>query len=66
MTAKTNANKDVRLIGLALTTALAGVTLSGCAHTAPLATVSASKAEEALAKGKYENAVQHAEARAPR
>ena len=62
MTAKTNANKDVRLIGLALTTALAGVTLSGCAHTAPLATVSASKAEEALAKGKYENAVQHAEA----
>ncbi len=62
MTAKTNANKEVRLIGLALTTALAGITLSGCAHSAPAATASASKAEAALAKGKYQNAIQHAEA----
>ncbi len=62
MTAKTNTNREVRLIGLALTTALAGVTLSGCAHTAPLATVSASKAEAAIAKGKHQNAVEYAEA----
>lgn len=61
MTAKTG-NKEVRLIGLALTTALAGITLTGCASSAPLASASATKAEAALAKGKYDNAIQHAEA----
>lgn len=60
-TAKTTA-KETRLIGLALTTALAGLTLTGCAHSAPLASTSATKAETALAKGKYANAIQHAEA----
>ncbi|KPL69569.1 hypothetical protein SZ64_16615 [Erythrobacter sp. SG61-1L] len=61
-TAKTIGPREARLLGLALTTALAGVTLTGCASSAPPANLSASKAEAALAKGKYETAVQHAEA----
>ncbi|MCB5426165.1 tetratricopeptide repeat protein [Altererythrobacter sp. CC-YST694] len=60
-TVSTNGNRDARLIGLALTTALAGVTLTGCAASAPPANLSASKAEAALAKGNYDTAIQHAE-----
>lgn len=61
-TARTNGNRDARLLGLALTTALAGATLTGCAASAPPANLSASKAEAALAKGNYSTAVEHAEA----
>ncbi|HZF45237.1 MAG TPA: tetratricopeptide repeat protein, partial [Sphingomonadaceae bacterium] len=61
-TARTNGNRDARLLGLALTTALTGVTLTGCAASAPPANLSASKAEAALAKGNYSTAVEHAEA----
>lgn len=61
-TAKKIGNREARLIGLALTTALAGVTLTGCAASAPPANLSASKAEAALAKGNYESAVDYAEA----
>ncbi len=60
-TAKTTGNREARLLGLALTTALAGITLTGCAHTAAPAVVSASKAEAALAKGQYDYAIEHAE-----
>lgn len=51
-----------KLVGFALTTALASATLAGCAASAPPAAVSASKAEAALAKGKYTKAIEHAEA----
>ncbi|MBO9601760.1 MAG: tetratricopeptide repeat protein [Novosphingobium sp.] len=61
--AKTNIARETRLIGFALTTALAGITLTGCAtSSAPLASTSADKAESALAQGKYETAIAHAEA----
>ncbi|HTN14324.1 MAG TPA: tetratricopeptide repeat protein [Sphingomonadaceae bacterium] len=61
-TAKTIGNREARLLGLALTTALAGVTLTGCASSAPPANLSANKAEAALAKGNYDSAVDFAEA----
>lgn len=51
-----------RLVGFALTTALAGATLVGCAASAPPAAISASKAEAQLAKGNYSKAITHAEA----
>jgi len=52
-----------RLIGLALTTALAGAALTGCASSStPHAAQSASKAEAAMAKGRYDSAIAHAEA----
>ena len=51
-----------KLIGLALTTALAGATLAGCATPAPPAAHSAGKAEAALASGKHRSAMEHAEA----
>lgn len=52
-----------RLIGLALTTALATISLAGCTTKgAPRADLSASRAEVALAKGNTEQAVNHAEA----
>ena len=52
-----------RMIGLVASTAMAGALLSGCASgNAPQADVSASKAETALAKGKYLKAIDHAEA----
>jgi len=52
-----------RMIGLAVTTAIAGVMLTGCAASkAPSAAVSASQAEAALAKGKPARAVESAEA----
>tara|TARA_R110002072_G_scaffold292544_2_gene461282 strand:+ start:1148 stop:2509 length:1362 start_codon:yes stop_codon:yes gene_type:complete len=58
MTAKSN-----RKLGLALTTALATVALTGCtANVAPPAQASTAKAQEALAKGKGDKAVTHAEA----
>jgi Flp pilus assembly protein TadD len=47
----------------AVTTALAAGLLTGCAtQSAPRADLSASKAEAALAKGKHEKAIAHAEA----
>lgn len=52
-----------RVIGLAVTGALAGVLLSGCVNNAaPAATLSATKAEQALASGKHDKAITHAEA----
>lgn len=60
---KTNGNREARLIGLALTTALASVALSGCATSAaPPAAISAGKAEAAIAQGKHGSAISHAEA----
>jgi len=60
-----NANRkgagSSRLIGFALTTALATATLTGCAGSAPPAAISASKAEASLAKGNYTKAIAHAE-----
>jgi Flp pilus assembly protein TadD len=50
-----------RLIGFALTTALASATLTGCAASAPPAAISAGKAEASLAKGNYSKAIEHAE-----
>jgi Flp pilus assembly protein TadD len=52
-----------RVIGLAVTTALAGALLTGCAsNAAPPAALSASQAERALAGGKHDKAIAHAEA----
>ena len=52
-----------RMIALAATTAMAAGLLTGCAtHVAPRADLSASKAQAALAKGKPQDAIQHAEA----
>jgi Flp pilus assembly protein TadD len=51
------------MMGLAVTTAMAAGLLTGCAtNAAPRADLSASRAEAALAKGKAQNAVEHAEA----
>ena len=47
---KSTANRQ-RMIGFAVTSALAGALLSGCAtNAAPPATLSAAQAEQALAK----------------
>src|SRR6478735_388046 len=55
--------KSSRMIGLAVTSAMAAVLLAGCAtQAAPRADLSASRAEAALAKGKTQTAVEHAEA----
>src|SRR5688572_28330221 len=55
--------KSTRVIGLAVTTALAGTLLAGCTtNAAPAATASASRAEAALADGRAQQAVRHAEA----
>lgn len=52
-----------RMMGLAVTTAMAAGLLTGCATTAaPRADLSASRAEAALAKGKAQDAIGHAEA----
>ncbi len=52
-----------RMIGLAVSTAMAASLLNGCAtQSAPRADLSASRAEAALAKGKAESAIEHAEA----
>lgn len=62
-TANSTGNRNARLIGLALTTALASATLTGCAaSSAPPASFSASKAQSALADGKDSKAIEHAEA----
>ena len=62
MSTKTNANRT-KMIGLAVTTALATTILSGCtAEVAPTHAYSAAKAETALAKGQGGKAVDHAEA----
>jgi tetratricopeptide (TPR) repeat protein len=52
-----------RTMGFAVTTAVAAGLLTGCATSpAPRADLSASRAEAALAKGKAQSAVEHAEA----
>lgn len=52
-----------RMIGFAVTTAIAGVMLSGCATSkAPPAALSASQAQAALAKGKPARAIENAQA----
>ena len=59
---KSTANRQ-RMIGFAVTSALAGALLSGCAtNAAPPATLSAAQAEQALASGKHRQAIEHAEA----
>lgn len=50
-----------RLVGLALTTALASAALSGCTMGSARADIAANRAETALAKGKPDKAVQAAE-----
>jgi len=56
-------SSNSRAIGLVLSTAMTGALLSGCAATTPpVADVSASKAEAALAKGKHDQAIDYAEA----
>ncbi len=56
-------DKSTRMIGLAVTTAMAGVLLSGCAASvAPRADVSVMEAQEAMAQGRHERAIDHAEA----
>jgi Flp pilus assembly protein TadD len=58
-----NRTANRRMIGFAVSTALAAGLLTGCAtHSAPRAELSASRAEAALAKGKAQVAVEHAEA----
>ncbi|ANU08677.1 SPOR domain-containing protein [Paraurantiacibacter namhicola] len=55
--------KHNRTIGLVATTAMAAVMLGGCAtKAAPRAEVSASKAQTAMASGKHDSAIEHAEA----
>jgi len=50
-------------LALAVTTAIAGLALAGCTTTvAPRAEVSSGSAQAALAKGKFDTAIQHAEA----
>lgn len=61
-TANSKGAGATRLIGFALTTALASSTLVGCASSAPPASLSAGKAEDMLAKGNYSKAIEHAEA----
>jgi Flp pilus assembly protein TadD len=62
-TATSNGTRNVRLLGLALTTALASATLTGCAaSSAPPASFSAKEANAALAQGKHSKAIDHAEA----
>jgi Flp pilus assembly protein TadD len=59
---KSTANSK-RMVGFAVTSALAGALLTGCAaNVAPPANLSANQAEAAMAKGKYAEAVAHAEA----
>jgi Flp pilus assembly protein TadD len=56
-------NNRNRKVALGLTSAIAAALLTGCAtHPAPRADLSASRAEAALAKGKTETAIEHAEA----
>ena len=61
-TATSNGTRNARLLGLALPTALASATLTGCAaSSAPPASFSANKASAALAHGKNSQAIAHAE-----
>lgn len=53
---------STRMTSLAVTTALAGVLLSGCAtNAAPQANVSAARAQEAMAEGRHDRALRLAE-----
>ena len=59
----TKQTRNKRTIGLAVTTALATITLVGCtAKVAPPASASAAAAHTAIAKGKSSKAVEYAEA----
>ncbi len=59
----TQTAKRTKMMGLALTTALATTALGGCtSNAAPPSAISATKAESALAKGNTSKAIQHAEA----
>lgn len=60
-TAKSIGSKDARLIGLALTTALAGVTLAGCAHSSAQTTASAGKPETAITQDQFAGLISKAE-----
>ena len=63
VTATSNGNRSARLIGLALTTALASAALTGCAaSSAPPASLSANRASAALADGNHDKAIRNAEA----
>lgn len=58
-----SSGKSRRMVALAVSTAMAAGLLTGCAaQSAPRADVSASRAEASLAKGKPQQAVEHAEA----
>lgn len=53
---------SIGMTSLAVTTAMAGVLLTGCAsNSAPLASISATSAEQALADGRADRAIGHAE-----
>ena len=59
---KSTANRK-RVIGFAVTSAMAGALLSGCTtNAAPPASLSANRAEQAIASGKHAQAIAHAEA----
>ena len=59
----TRTASSTRIIALAATTALASLALGGCAtQAAPRADLSASKAQQALQKGRSGQAISHAEA----
>ncbi len=59
----TRTNRTSRMLALAAGTALASVSLSGCAtNAAPRADLSAGRAEAALAKGNADEAIHNAEA----
>lgn len=59
----TRTASSTRMIALVASTALASLALGGCAtHAAPRADLSASKAQQALQKGRGGQAVSHAEA----
>ncbi len=56
-------DKTNRMMSLAVSTAMASALLAGCSMTpAPRADVSAAAAQEALAEGKHDRAIRHAEA----
>lgn len=61
--ARSNSAKSKRMVGLAVSTAIAAGLLTGCAtESAPRADLSANRAQAALAKGKTPAAIEHAEA----
>lgn len=56
-------DKSFRMTGLVVSTAMAAALLSGCTtNAAPQANISASAAVEAMAEGRHDRAIRHAEA----